>query len=181
MKRFLSILVVGIIGIILVSPVSADAASIDLKCTKNQKLDADGNFTETCTVTMSGNTTAISTFTAKVQVTEGLVVDNATGTGNWNAEYSNGNLVFTNTTVEGDSSADITFGTFTVKVPKDAKECKIKIQPVSIDLPEVNIEIPVEKPTETGASLPLIILGSGIIIAGAVYVVTRRNTKLYKI
>ena len=117
-KRFLSILVVGIIGIILVSPVSADAAYIDLKCTKNQKLDADGNFTETCTVTMIGNTTAISTFTAKVQVTEGLVVDNATGTGNWNAEYSNGNLVFTNTTVEGDSSADITFGTFTVKVPE---------------------------------------------------------------
>ena len=82
------------------------------------------------------------------------------------------------------TSSTTTFGTFVFKYPSTLTEldCSATINGVTIKTTtETTTETKETTNPSTGASLPVVILASGAAVAGVVYYVSKRNTKMYKI
>ena len=174
MKKFLGFMVMALMFVL---PLTVNAASYDKKCTEwvnNEK---------TCTVTVTfeneqntvnvqmtpqgGATIDRSSISAGIDWVQGSIVDGANGA------YT---VTFTSPGLKGQSDL------FSFKYRKSGtQECEVDI---SIDGMNVSTPTVVDTPTEnkkTGSTLPYIALGSLVVLAGAAYLVTRGQTKMYKI
>lgn len=181
MKKFLSVLLVGLLGVVLYMPY-AYAAEVKFSCEKNCDLTSDDTCVSTCTFGVSGNTTKLSSFNAVIELSpESVQMGEIKLNEGWENMGSGTTLSLISTTEGGVSDADITFGTFTVTMPRDLQgaSCKITLKPTGMSTVEQVVEV--EQTPSTGVTLPLIVLGCGALVAFGAYYVTRKNTKMYKI
>ena len=83
--------------------------------------------------------------------------------------------VYTATASEGVKGEKIAVGKVAITADKNSpdKDCTVEYKLDSVDGKKV--------PPETGASLPYVIVGAGIVIAAGAYVVTRRKSKLFNV
>lgn len=75
-----------------------------------------------------------------------------------------------------------TYSLFSVSYTKDANatDCHVKFTFPSGSTPAPTPDTPTEN-KQTGSTLPFIALGSLVVLAGAAYIVTKNQTKMYKI
>lgn len=182
-KRFLGIMTMVIAGVLFLAPTKADAARITLDCQGSEQLQENQTYLKTCTIGLTGNTGAVDGFTGTITLSEGLTLGaNVNASEGWIGQITGNTITFTPTTLGSSVSTEtIVFGTFTVNVPADAKNCNIRVTPTNISAPEVTVEIEVEQQTQTGVALPMVVIGCGVVVAGVVYYLSKKNTKLYKI
>lgn len=182
MKKFLSIL---LIGVALILPMGAKAVSGQVKWNCDDCVDNGDTCQKTCTLGVKSDTSlSLSNFTANISFsvkgvpsTELKVVNVAPADG-WINASTGTNLSFLAQSTPK-TGTDIDIATITVSYPKDVTECEISLN--SPEFGTSTVKPKPEKPVDTGAALPLAILACGAVAAGVVYVVSKKNTKLYKI
>ena len=183
MKKFLSVLLVGVLGVLLCMPVAMAETKVKFDCKKDCELTSDDTCVTTCTFGITGNTQAITQWKANITLEPADKVQMGTVTLNdeWTNVGTGTSLALLSADTAGVSDADITFGTFTVTMPRDldGASCKISLQPEGLEVVEETITT--ETQPSTGVTLPLIVLGCGLALAGVAYYVTRKTTKMYKI
>ncbi len=182
MKKILSFLVVGVLGLLLYMP-SVMAEQVKFNCEKDCKLTSDDTCITTCTFGITGNTATLTKWKATVslspadKVTMGEVKLNE----GWSLIPNDDKTVIEllSSDPTGVSTPEIAFGSFTVTMPRDTVDCKITLKPEGLEVVEQNVTP--EKQPSTGVTLPLIVLGCGLAVAIGAYYVTKKNTKMYKI
>lgn len=168
-KRFLVFIVMAML---LVLPIKANAASYSLSYEESQ--DSDGN----TLVTVKGAQTDHTSYSFTVDMTlNNMELIDAQGSGNWTITVSGTTLTFTSNTPE--TSSEFTLGTLKFKKVNAAEKCDVLFT-CNGETKKVTPDKPVTNP-KTGNVLPYAVIVSGLVIAGTVYYVTRKNTKLYKI
>ena len=185
MKKFISFIAL-VIAIIIV-PMGAKAATIVPKCEKSCPTEG-GKCTSTCKINVEGNTTEINSFSATLQVLgNGVTVKSLTPGDGWqkvspsDAELAGTSIPLSLIANNGNITAsNFTLATFTLELESSAADCSLKVTNPSIGS-EVTIEIETTTETKTGAALPIAIIGCGVIGAGLIYSVTKKNKKMYKI
>ena len=170
-KKFLGFMALAVLVIL---PIKANAASYGIGWSDTCKEDPnDSNY---CTVTITGTISdggSISTALAATMTLQGLEYDSAQGSGNWLVTVSGTEITMTPSSPETNSQ----FTVGTIRFKKISTPCKAEFV---CEGKKTTVTPPVTNP-KTGNALPYAVIGAGIVIAGAVYYVTRKNTKLYKI
>lgn len=170
-KKFLGFIA---LAALIVLPIKANAAGYSIDWGKECVTDASNS--DYCTITITGNITdggSISTPLSATMTLQGLNYISSEGTSNWNVSVSDNQIIMT-------PSAPETNGTFTIgtiRFQKISEPCKATF---TCNEETKTVTPPVKNPG-TGKALPYAVIGAGIVIAGVVYYVTRKNTKLYKI
>lgn len=184
MKKYLSILV---LGLAVMLPISANAAStkkVDWSC-DNKTCNDTGTDTcqRTCTLGLSGDLKQELDFSATLELSDGVkkIVSITTSNG-WeskNDAWKNGGksipLSFINPAGVTGSKSEI--ATIVVEVDKNAT-CNLKL---IANGSTQTVTVKKEETVNTGATLPMVIIASLALISGAVYVISKKNTKMYKI
>lgn len=183
MKKFLSILVISV-ALILPMGVKAAQGQVMFKCS-DQCVDNGDSCQKDCTIAVQSSTSlSLSNFTANLTFSVNGVASNdlkvveVKPANGWTdaSTGTNLSLIATSTPLTG-TTVDV--ATVTVSYPKDAVNCEISLNSPGFSTSTVKPEP--EKPVNTGAALPLAILACGAVAAGVVYVVSKKNTKMYKI
>lgn len=179
MKKILSILV---IGIVLFLPLSAKAARITGSCEKNTDCP-DDVCQSICTIQVVENTSTIQTFEGDLVFTPadgGQIVSVTAGDDFTNLSGNDAHISFVAANGTGVTASSFTLATVVLNVDKDVTGCSLQLTNPSVGT-EVEIEIDITGEVETGATLPLTILACGIGAGAVIYVVSKKNKKLYKI
>lgn len=181
MKKFLSVLLVGVLGLVLYMPYAKADTEVTFSCKKTCELTESDMCQSTCTFGLKGNTSTITTFNAEIELSpESVQMGEIKLNDGWVNMGSGTTLQLMSTT--GVSDSEIEFGSFTVTMPRDLGDgvkCNITLKPTGFET--VQQEIVTETQPSTGVTLPLIVLGCGFAVALGAYYVTRKNTKMYKI
>lgn len=172
MKKLLGILV---LCAMFVLPMRAYAFDMPVDCEETCKNDND-QCIKTCKLKITGNTTTLTKLDVKITVTEGiniLEVNPATG---WINNGLISPISFEN--IDGTNASSFDLATIVFDVTNAGEDCLIEFQ-----LNDVTKKIRKQKTetVNTGVSLPLVILLGGVALAGTVYVISRKSTKMYKI
>lgn len=168
-KKFLGFIALAALVIL---PIKANAASWGL--TYPSVNDNEGYTTVTVKGTQTDHTS--SAFNVTMELTN-MELISYEGVGTWTVTASGTTLSFVSSTPVTDS--EFTIATLKFKKIDTAAECKVVFRcedQVKTVAPNVTPSNP-----KTGNALPYAVIGTGIVIAGVVYFVTRKNTKLYKI
>ena len=187
MKKFLGVLLVGVLGLVLYMPYAKADTEVTFSCKKTCELTESDMCQSTCTTGMKGNTSNVTTFNADVLLSpDSVQMSELHLEPTWKTmDGSNTpttSLQLLTTSGTGITDSEFTIGTFTVTMPRDLGEgvkCNITLKPTGFGT--VEQEITPEPQPSTGATLPLVILGCGLAIAVGTYYITRKNTKMYKI
>lgn len=174
MKKYLSILVIGI-ALILPMSVGAATMKVDFDCDK-KCTDSGSTCQTTCRLGLSGDSVAITSFSANLNLSPGLTIESITPASGFTNMGTGTSLQLMSATSTTGTRVDL--ATIVINVPKDAQDCKIVLEPTGYE--NVTVDVKVENP-KTGATIPLAIIACGAVAACAVYVVSKKNTKLYKI
>lgn len=187
MKKFLGFMAIAMAVVLL--PMGAKAISFEPSCTKSCPT-ANGKCTSTCTVKVSGNTTALSSVQAQLNFasSDGITVKNITPGDGWTKIAPAGSEVEVNGTPvsisfasSGVSTSDFTLVTFTLELESADVDCSLSLNVNGVEYKyEEETEIKTENPS-TGASLPIALVGVGAVGAVIIYSVTKKNKKMYKI
>ncbi len=179
MKKLLFTLALAVF-VCLPLTVSA-AVKVDFKCGK-ETTDSQNRTVKTCTIAL--NTTAgesISNFEADLVLTN-VTLDEASvkGSGAFTSVVLNNMISFNASTPQTGEKIEI--GEFTVVVDTTKSECDITLVPTSANVPneEIKVDITPENP-ETGSAISYIAIGAGVLLVAGAYVLSRKNTKMYKI
>ena len=176
MKKYLSILVMGLALTVL--PISANAAEVQVNFTCDKQCVDTGDMCQsTCNISLSGDNVAVTNLKAALELSEGLTIASVNAKEPFSNMSVGTNLEFQSLT--STSGTNVPVATVVINVPKNAVNCKITLKPTGFA--NKTVEIKQEQPVKTGANLPLVIIACGALAAGAVYVVSKKNTKLYKI
>ncbi len=188
MKKFLSFLLVGLLGITIgVAGVAAEKLDFKFEKTGDCAYDEEGMCTQTYTLKLENNTHTFTSLKFKVtprvkgEATDKIKVGEFKPAAGWTL-LSNDPLnveLFYSDNTEGVSDKTITFGTLTITKPVDLVDCDILFEPEGYEV--VEKEIVSEKQPSTGVALPIIVLTCGLGVAFATYYVTKKNNKMYKI
>ena len=167
-------------------PMGAKAASVLPKCDKSCPTE-DGKCTATCTISVQGNTSTLTTFTSEVLITgDGVTVKSFDAGDGWtkvsptDTELSGKSIPVSLVSTDGVKAENFTLATFTLELESSAADCSLKISNPSVGS-EVTVEIETTTETKTGAALPIAIIVFGAVGAGVIYSVTKKNKKMYKI
>ena len=167
-------------------PMGAKAASVSPKCDKSCTTE-NGKCTATCTISVEGNNTTLTSFQTELQITgDGVTVKSFTASDGWtkvsptDTELSGKAIPVSLVSTEGVKTENFTLATFTLELESSATDCSLKISNPSIGS-EITIEIETTTETKTGAALPIAIIAFGAVGAGVIYSVTKKNKKMYKI
>ena len=166
---------------LLIIPFKVSAAQYGISFTNNGDLNNDGYFTITVKATQSGNST-LTDFSSVMTLTNVTFVPDGTVTnGTWSVsqDASNPNKLNFSSGV-GVTDSNFTVATLKFKKIDTASECKVVFECEGSTKTVTPDKTTTENPT-TGAVLPYAVIAVGIVMAGAVYYVTRKNTKLYRI
>ena len=166
---------------LLVIPFKVSAAQYEVSYTNNGDIDTEGNFTVTVKVRQSGNS-SVTDFSTTMSLTNVTFIPEGTVTNKgWTVTQDPANpnkLNFSSGVALTDSS--FTVATLKFKKIDTAAECNVLFECEGTTKTVTPDKTPTENPT-TGAVLPYAVIAVGVVMAGAVYYVTRRNTKLYRI
>ena len=176
MKKYLSLLV---IGIALFFPLTANAAGtnkVNFDCT--QCVDNGNGCQRVCKISMTGDSITLKEFSANLKLSSGLTIAKVEAASSWDNLGNNTNLNLVSKSTAGVTGTNIELATVTINVPKNG-DCTIAIEPTNYET--VTVDVTVDKEVKTGATLPMAIIAGGALAAAAVYVVSKRNTKMYKI
>ena len=183
MKKYLSLLSVLVIALVVILPITAKATvKTNFSCSEHKK-DDQGRTYETCTLSVT--TTAgesISSYEGELTLTN-VTLDESTltGSGAFSAVALGNTLSFTASTPQ--TGETIAIGSFNVIVDDTKSECHVVLTPTSADVDKspVTVDVtPVENP-KTGSAVSYIAIGAGLLLIAGAYVVSRKNTKMYKI
>lgn len=188
MKKFLGFMAVAMAVVLL--PMGASALSFEPSCSKSKSCPESGKCTSTCTVKVSGNTTALSSVQAQLNFasSDGITVKNITPGDGWTKVAPAGSEVEVNGTPvsisfasSGVSTSVFTLVTFTLELESADVDCSLSLNVNGVEYKyEEETEIKTENPS-TGASLPIALVGVGAVGAVIIYSVTKKNKKMYKI
>ena len=182
MKKLLSIIAISV----MLLPLGAKAGEFKLGCEKSCPTE-DGKCTSVCTVKAEGNTSALSEFNGTLEVVgDGVKVTSLTpGTG-WmkisptDTELNSKTIPLNFTANPAISDNSFLLMTVNLELESSATDCSLKLYNAKMDIvTETTVETTTT--TKTGASLPVVIIAGGAIVAIAIYTVTKKNKKLYKI
>lgn len=185
MKKFLGILALALFVCLPLSVSAKINFANGMKCTEPEK-NSEGKDFVTCT--FSAETTAnetISSITIDLTFNEpsNIVLDESSvkGSGAFTAAVLENTISFTAN--EPQSGETIEFGQFTYYINDIAKDCGFVYTPTgsNIDAPQQTVTVkPVENP-KTGSAVSYIAVGAGILLVAGAFVLSRKNTKMYKI
>ncbi|MBO7080046.1 MAG: hypothetical protein J6W64_09600 [Bacilli bacterium] len=191
MKRLLNLFFVLVVGFIMALPLAVNAEEVTFDATKNcETPDADGYCSTSVVLGMKDITSALNNVEITINFNSSEVVYGSfKGQNGWEnvgeTKISNKTIKLLFKNLSGDvTSSTTTFGTFVFKYPSTLTEldCSATINGVTIKTTtETTTETKETTNPSTGASLPVVILASGAAVAGVVYYVSKRNTKMYKI
>lgn len=171
-KKFLGFIA---LAALIVLPIKANAAT-GVIFNDNKACTPDPNDSDYCTVTITGfndqGSTVSTPFTSTMTL-QGVEYVSSEGSNNWSITVTGNQVVMTPSAPETSESFNI--GVLRFKVI--STPCSLTFE---CNDKTTTITPPVKNP-KTGNALPYAVIGAGIVIAGAVYYVTRKNTKLYKI
>lgn len=183
MKKFLGLIVLALFVCLPLGVNATISAANGMKCDSTPK-KVDGKNVVECTFSLA--TTAnesISTFTIDLIFNDSsnITLDESSvkGSGAFNAVVAGNTISFNAATPQ--TGEKIELGTFKYYVADLAKDCGFKFVPTDGDIDEP-IVVPVnpENP-KTGSAISYIALAAGVILVAGAYVVSRKNTKMYKI
>lgn len=180
-KKLLSFLVIGVIALAL--PLSAKA---DMTFTGNcQKSDdcPEGVCQNVCEVRVEGNEAALTELSGTFEFTpadKGEVVSVTAADGWTNNTGNSATFMFTSTNSAGVTAANFDLATVVVNVEEGVTGCTLSVNNGGMKY-EIEIETEVETNPGTGATLPIAILACGVGAVAVIYVVSKKNKKLYKI
>ena len=184
MKKFISF--IALVMAIVIIPMGVDAASIVPKCEKSCPTEG-GKCTSTCKINVEGNTAEINSFSATLEIVgSGVTVKSLTPGDGWqkispsDAELSGTSIPLSLIASNNITASNFTLATFTLEIESSAADCSLRISNPTTGS-EVTVEIETTTETKTGAALPIAIIGCGVIGAGLIYSVTKKNKKMYKI
>ena len=194
MKKILNLFFVLVVGLIIALPYAVKAGEITFDAKKNcETPDAEGYCSTAVTLGMKDNTGSLNNVEITISFNSSEVkFGSFTGQNGWenmgDTSITNKTIKLKFTNLSGDvTSSTTTFGTFVYKYPSTLtdSDCSATINGVSVETTTTTETTTTEtKETvnpSTGVSLPVVILVSGLAIAGVVYYVSKRNTKMYKI
>lgn len=192
MKRFFSILMVGM-AIMLFPVVASATSSVKIEQIGECETLSDGTCQETFSIHVISDTdvsyTAIPkiTFTynprdGKLNGVQSIQFKESEGWQALSTQSETGYDVVYTHTGEAVTSRDIDLGTLVVIVNSDTSlyDCSMSYG-IEGNPEKVEVVIEIEETPNTGASLPVIVISAGVVIAAVVYVISKKNTKLYKI
>ena len=177
MKKLLSFLVIGVVAAL---PLSAKALDIVGSCEKDTNCP-EGTCRSVCEIRVENNTQTLNEFSGNFVFTpsdKGKIVSVTPGEGWRNNTGNSANFMFTS--VEGISDASFDLATVVLEVEQGVTGCTLTIENPSVG-GEIEIEIDTTTDVDTGATLPLAILACGVGAVAVIYVVSKKNKKLYKI
>lgn len=190
MKKVLNLFFVLVVGLVMAIPFVAKAEEVTFDATKNcETPDADGFCSTAIVLGMKDITSALNDVEITINFNSSEVVYGSfKGQNGWEnvgeTAIKNKTIKLTFKNLSGDvTSSTTTFGTFVFKYPSTLTEldCSATINGVTIKTTTEETEKKETVNPSTGASLPVVILVSGLAVAGVVYYVSKRNTKMYKI
>ena len=176
-KKLLSFLVIGVVALL---PLSAKALNIVGNCEKDTDCP-EGTCRSVCEIRVENNTQTLNDFSGEFVFTpsdKGEIVSVTPGDGWTNNTGNSANFMFTST--EGISDASFDLATVVLEVEEGVTGCTLTVSNPSVG-GEIDIEITTETEVDTGATLPIAILACGIGAVAVIYVVSKKNKKLYKI
>lgn len=179
MKKLLSVLVIGIFVFL---PLSAKALDIVGNCEKSTDCP-DDICQSVCTIRIENNTSTLQEFQGDLVFTpsDGGQIVSVTAGEDWtNLSGNDAHINFIAANGTGVTASSFTLATVVLNVERDITGCSLRLTNPSIGT-EVEVEIETTTEVETGATLPLTILVCGIGAAAIIYVVSKKNKKLYKI
>jgi hypothetical protein len=160
------------LAVLVVLPIKANAETWGLSYP--YETDSEGY----TVVTVKGTQTDHTSTSYSVSMTlTNMELVSAEGVGTWIVNQSGTELTFTSTTPVTDS--EFTIATLKFKKIDSSQECNVVFK-CDTQTKTVTPSKTTTNPT-TGNILPYAVIMAGIVIAGTVYYVTRKNTKLYKI
>ena len=182
--------IIGFIALVMalvIAPIEAQAdGNIVPKCEKSCPTEG-GKCTQTCKINVEGNDTSLTTVTAQLNISgSGVTVKSFDAGDGWqvvsptSTEMSGTSIPISLVSTTGISSANFTLATFTLEVESSTTDCSLKISNPSIGS-EVTVEVETTTETKTGATLPLAIVGCGLVGVVVIYSLTKKNKKMYKI
>ncbi len=184
MKKIISF--IALVMAMVIIPISVDAASIVPKCEKSCPTEG-GKCTSTCKITIEGNTAEINQFSATLEIVgKGVTVKSLKAGDGWtkvspsDTELSGTTIPLSFIATNNITASNFTLATVSLEIESSEADCSLKLSNPSVGS-EVTIEIETTTETKTGAALPIAIIGCGVIGAGLIYSVTKKNKKIYKI
>lgn len=183
MKKLLSFLIIGVIAIAL--PLSVEAADSITFTGNCQKKDdcPEGVCQNVCQVKVKGNQAALKEISGTFEFTpadKGEVVSITAANGWTNNTGNSSTFMFTSTDSAGVTASEFDLATVVVNVEEGITGCSLKVTNGGIEY-EIEVETTVETNPGTGATLPIAILACGVGAVAVIYVVSKKNKKLYKI
>ena len=158
----------------------AKALNIVGNCEKDTDCP-EGTCRSVCEIRVENNTQTLNDFSGEFVFTpsdKGEIVSVTPGDGWTNNTGNSANFMFTST--EGISDASFDLATVVLEVEEGVTGCTLTVSNPSVG-GEIDIEITTETEVNTGATLPIAILACGIGAVAVIYVVSKKNKKLYKI
>ena len=185
MKKLLSVLVIGVVAIAL--PMSAKALDLSFNCEKSCRNEETGVCEQRCDLSLTNvsegdNLSAVNpTFTITGDADKVTLGSLTAANENVLAEASRtGDVINMNFTILSNTSTNgtVELGTLVLQLEDNAVDCS-----GHFSLNNVTYEVEVDTTTEveTGATLPIAILACGVAAGAVIYIVTKKNKKLYKI
>lgn len=181
MKKFLGFIALALFVIL---PLSVNATiKTDFSCSEETK-NSEGQTIKVCTIAVTTtNGEAIQAYEGDLTLTN-VTLDEASvkGKGAFTNVAVLGNTI-SFSAAEPQSGERIEIGEFTVIVDTTKTNCSVVLVPTSADVEkdEVKVDVtPVENP-KTGSAVSYIAIGAGVLLVAGAYVLSRKNTKMYKI
>ncbi len=183
-KKLIGIVAIAIALVIM--PLGVSAAQIKPSCDKSCPSE-NGKCTSTCKITVEGNTSTLTTFTANLEILgEGVTVKSFTPGDGWtkisptDTELAGTTIPISFMSATGVTTSNFTLATFTLELESAATNCSLNLKNPSVGS-EVTVDIKTTTETKTGASLPIAIIAVGVVGAVVIYATTKKNKKIYKI
>ena len=182
------VLVLIAVALFVALPLSANATisfKDGMKCTDPEK-NSESKYFVTCTLSASTtNNEAISSVSIDVTFNDSsnITLDESSvkGSGAFTAAVLNNTISFNASTPQ--TGEKIELGQFTYYIADISKDCGFVYIPTGADIDEPKQTVtvkPVENP-KAGNAVSYVAIGLGIALVAGAYVVSRKNTKMYKI
>ena len=179
MKKLLGFIA---LALFVVLPLSVNASIItDFKCGENYQ-DASGKTLKKCTIKVNATAgESINNYEADLTLTNVTLDESSVkGSGEFQATVLGNTLSFNAPTDQ--KGETIAIGEFTVVVDTTATECSVVLVPTAagVEKEPIEVEVTPNNP-ETGSAISYIAIGAGILLIAGAFVISRKNTKMYKI
>ena len=183
MKKLLSIIAISV----MLLPLGAKAGEFKFDCDKSCPTE-DGKCTATCQVKVENpEAKDFSIINGKINIaSDGVKITKFTAGSGWTpitpsaTDSLDGKELNVSLSANPSiNSSEFILFSLNLEIENKDVDCSLAFTPEGSTTIETTIETTTT--TKTGASLPVVIIAGGAIVAIAIYTVTKKNKKLYKI